>query len=86
MLSNWLRVQQPLSQRAKIVLGCLSFLLPIALWCLVSYVPAIWHPEILITDVGASSYLQPGMQMQRADFESEVADARAAAAAAVAPG
>jgi NitT/TauT family transport system permease protein len=78
MLSNWLRVQQPLSQRAKIVLGCLSFLLPIALWCLVSYVPAIWHPEILITDVGASSYLQPGMQMQRADFESEVADARAA--------
>jgi NitT/TauT family transport system permease protein len=78
MFSHWFRVQQPLSRREKIVLGCLSFVLPLALWCLVSYAPAVWHPEVLITDTGSVSYLQTGMQMQEADFASAVADARAA--------
>lgn len=75
MLSHWFRVQQPISRSAKLVLGCLSFLLPILLWCLVSYAPFVWHPQVLITDPGSASYLQPGMQMEKADFQSEVADA-----------
>ncbi len=78
MRSNWLRVQKPLPQRAKFILGCFSFLLPIALWCVVAYVPAVWHPDIRITDVGSISFLQPGMQMKRADFEAQVAGAEAA--------
>ena len=78
MRSSWLRVQQPISHPAKVLLSLLSFLLPIGLWCLVSYEPFIWHPEVAITDIGSVSYLQPGMQMENADFNSAVADARAA--------
>ncbi len=76
MASRGLRVQQPLSHRARLVLGCLSFLLPVLLWCIVSYVPPVWHPQVAITDVGSVSYLQPDMRMEKADFDSEVAAAR----------
>ena len=48
---RWLQVLKPLSPRAKLVIGCLSFLLPILLWCIVSYVPFVWHPQVLITEV-----------------------------------
>lgn len=33
----------------------MSFLLPFAIWCLISYVPFIWHPQILVTDPGDKS-------------------------------
>jgi len=59
-----------------LVLGVLSFLLPIGLWCAVSYVPSLWHPQILITEPGSVSYLQPGMRMDRAGFETEVITAK----------
>jgi NitT/TauT family transport system permease protein len=59
-----------------LVLGALSFLLPVGLWCAVSYVPALWHPQILITEPGSVSYLQLGMRMDRAGFETEVATAK----------
>jgi len=59
-----------------LVLGVLSFLLPIGLWCAVSYVPVLWHPQILITEPGSVSYLQPGMRMDRAGFETEVTAAK----------
>jgi len=75
---RWLQVSRPVAPRAKLILGILSFVLPVALWCLVSYVPAIWHPQMLITDPGSVSYLQPGMRMDKAAFEGAAADARAA--------
>ena len=40
----WFAVRKELSPRRRIVLAFLSFLIPLALWCLVSYVPYIWHP------------------------------------------
>jgi len=54
-----------------------AFLLPLALWCLVSYVPFIWHPDVLVTDPGDSTYLSPGDQETRARFEAENARLRA---------
>lgn len=33
----------------------MSFLLPFAVWCLISYVPFIWHPQVLVVDAGDSS-------------------------------
>jgi len=76
MKTRWLQVLKPLSPRARRVLGCLSFVLPILLWCIVSYVPAVWHPQVLITKPGSVEYLEPGMRMDRDAFEDEVADAR----------
>ncbi len=51
-------------------------MLPVALWAIVSYVPVVWHPQIMITDPGSVSYLDVGAHMQRAAFEGEVANAR----------
>ena len=72
----WLRIHHPLSPRQRLTLGILSFLLPLLLWCLVSYVPFIWHPDVRITDPGAVSYLDVGSTLPRAAFASEVSAAR----------
>jgi NitT/TauT family transport system permease protein len=72
---GWLQVQQPLAQRARLSLFWMSFVLPVAIWSLVSYVPQIWHPQVLIEHPGSVEYLQAGMRMDRAAFESEVAGA-----------
>jgi NitT/TauT family transport system permease protein len=75
---GWFQIRKAIPPRTKLTLGIASFLLPILLWCAVSYVPALWHPQVLITDPGSVSYLQPGMRMDRAGFEAEVTDAKSA--------
>jgi NitT/TauT family transport system permease protein len=70
-----LQVHRPLSARARVVFGILSLVLPLLLWSLVSYVPAIWHPQIMITNPGSVSYLEVGAHMARDAFDGEVADA-----------
>jgi NitT/TauT family transport system permease protein len=72
-----LQILRPLTPRARRTLGVASFALPLLLWSLVSYVPAIWHPQIMVTDPGSVSYLDAGAHMPRADFDSEVTQARA---------
>lgn len=72
---------KPLPSRARLVLGIVSFVLPLGVWCLVSYVPWIWHPQVLITDPGSVSYLEVGARLPRDAFDSEVHDARGEARA-----
>ncbi|WP_158970965.1 ABC transporter permease [Paraglaciecola sp. L3A3] len=52
-------------------MAILSFLLPIALWCAVSYLPFLWHPQTEITDSGSVSYLRVGTLVDNDIFESE---------------
>lgn len=73
---KWLRVQKPVSPRTKLVLALSSFLLPILTWCVVSYSPSVWHPQIFITEPGSVGYLKPGMRMQKPAFEHEAEEAR----------
>jgi NitT/TauT family transport system permease protein len=54
--------------------GVASFLLPLLIWCLVSYTPFIWHPKVLITDVGGVDYFQVGMLVDKEMFASEMAN------------
>ncbi len=68
-------VQTPLSPRAKTWLGVLSFVLPVLIWSIVSYVPFVWHPQIMITDPGSVDYFQPDMRIDKATFASETAAA-----------
>ena len=53
------------------MLGLLSFAGPLALWCLISYVPFVWHPLVLITDSGDSRVLQAGQRVNASDFRAE---------------
>ncbi len=54
------------------VLAFLSFVLPLIAWCVVSYVPAVWHPLVLVTNPGEVDYLETGMRMDRAAFANAV--------------
>jgi NitT/TauT family transport system permease protein len=60
---QWFRVRAPLSRRLRIILAVCSFLVPIALWSAISYVPFIWHPDVLISDPGDVDYMLPGMRV-----------------------
>jgi len=74
---KWLQIHRPLTARARLIIGIASFVLPVLFWCLVSYVPWIWHPQIMVTDPGSVAYLDVGAHMPRDAFDTEVADARA---------
>jgi NitT/TauT family transport system permease protein len=73
---RWLQVLRPISPRTKTVTTWLSFVLPIVVWSIVSYVPSVWHPQVLITKAGSVDYLEPGMRMDGEAFAAEAADAR----------
>ncbi len=74
---QWFRVRAPLSRRLRILLAVFSFLLPLAVWSAVSYVPFIWHPDMLISNPGDVDYLMPGMRVKKATFALEIANAKA---------
>ena len=50
---DWLGLKMELPHRRKVLLMVLSFLLPLGLWCAISYIPGLWHPLVHITDVGS---------------------------------
>ena len=70
--SAWFAVRAPLTPRRKLLLGVGSFVLPLLLWAAVSYVPWLWHPQVLVTSAGEVDYLEVGMRMDRALFADEV--------------
>ena len=74
-MRSWFQVLRPISPRARLVLGSMSFVLPILIWCIVSYVPFVWHPQILVTDPGSVDYLQVGMRMDKGAFADAVKEA-----------
>ena len=73
---QWFRVRMPLTGRMRAILAVLSFLLPLSLWSAVSYVPFIWHPDVLISDPGDVDYFLPGMRVTKANFAQETAKAK----------
>ena len=75
MKRDFLGLKRELSARRRLVLMLLSFLLPLGLWCAVSYVPWLWHPQVHITDPGEVEFFSEGMDVQLADFETENAKA-----------
>lgn len=48
LLKDWFLIRRDLPQGRRFALTVVSFLLPLALWCFVSYVPWIWHPDVKI--------------------------------------
>ncbi len=64
-------IRKEAGKRGRIILAILSFALPLALWCAVSYIPFIYHPLIQITDAGGSMFCEPGDEFARENFEEE---------------
>jgi len=69
--AGWLTPYGELSPGRQILLVWLSFLLPIALWCAVSYVPFIWHPLVRITAPSEVSYFARDTLVERSVFQAE---------------
>lgn len=67
----WFAVRRELSGRRQSILWIASFLLPLGLWCAISYVPFLWHPQVLISEPGGSAMFQVGMRINKADFAEE---------------
>lgn len=42
----WFKIRTELGPRRAALLTLVSFLLPLGIWCFVSYVPLIWHPDV----------------------------------------
>jgi len=78
---SWFAVRQELAPRRRLILTIMSFLVPLAIWSLVSYVPFIWHPMVNITNPGSVSYFSKGMLVERDNFDDELANAQKAGTA-----
>ncbi len=81
MTTRWFGVRATLSPRARLLIGIGSFALPLGLWCLVSYVPFVWHPMVRVSDPGGVDYFQPDMLVDRQVFDDESANMRKSGAA-----
>ncbi|HYR59087.1 MAG TPA: ABC transporter permease subunit, partial [Chthoniobacteraceae bacterium] len=75
---DWLGLKQELPHRRQLLLTFLSFALPLALWCAVSYVPGLWHPLVRISSPGDVDWFAEDMEVPRADFQRELEKVRAA--------
>jgi NitT/TauT family transport system permease protein len=71
MSESWFAIRKDVSQGRSLLLKIASFLLPLVLWCAVSYVPFIWHPMVRVTKVGGSSFLQEGILVDSEAFATE---------------
>lgn len=76
--AGWFAVRKELPPERARKLGVLSFVLPFVLWCVVSYVPFVWHPFVKVEQPGSVAYFASGMLIERAAFDAENAKARAA--------
>src|SRR5690606_13444446 len=84
--TRWLTVREPLPARHRAWLTALAFVIPLGLWCAISYVPFLWHPLVLVSDPGDTSvagtydYLRAGQRVEREVFERRNATLGAAGA------
>ena len=84
--TRWLGVREPLPARHRAWLTVLAFVIPLGLWCGLSYLPFIWHPLVLVTDAGDTTvagtydYLQVGQRVERDVFDQRNETLRAAGA------
>ena len=71
-VTNWFSVRKELPPKSRFMVTVMSFLLPILLWSLVSYVPWLWHPKVEISDPGAITYFKQGMLVDSELFDEEI--------------
>jgi NitT/TauT family transport system permease protein len=69
----WFAARQELPPNRRKLLAIGSFVLPILIWCLVSYVPFLWHPMVRISDPGDVDYFQTDMLVDKEVFATELA-------------
>jgi len=51
---SWLRIRQPLDRWRAFWLKACAFCIPLVVWCAISYLPFIWHPQMKVIEAGDS--------------------------------
>lgn len=78
---GWFLIRRDLPPARRLILTGVSFVLPLALWCLVSYVDWIWHPDIKLQisseREGSSTVFTAGDHISPAYYQEMVAATRA---------
>ncbi|KAA8732425.1 ABC transporter permease [Acinetobacter qingfengensis] len=64
-----------LSKNCTLLLSMASFLIPLLIWCAVSYLPFIWHPQVQITNSGSVTYFQVNSRVEKTMFYQEAQNA-----------
>jgi NitT/TauT family transport system permease protein len=70
---DWLGLKGELPDRLRLALVILSFVVPLIVWCLVSYLPFLWHSLTRVTDPGSVEYFVEGMEVPNAEFAKQLA-------------
>lgn len=73
--SHWLAKALLARKRPLLLAG--SFLLPLLLWCVVSYLPFVWHPKMMVVEAGGVDYFRTGMLVDKSVFADELASMQA---------
>lgn len=74
--NRWLRIGEPLARKPRLTVSILSFLLPLIIWSMFSYLTFLWHPMVKVNDPGSVSYFKPEMLVKRGVFDKELAEAQ----------
>ena len=77
MRGAWSRPLAGLSPRASAGLWAASFIVPLLIWCALSYLPFVWHPMVRVTDPGDVAWMTPGALVERPEFMTENAEVAA---------
>ncbi len=72
----WFQLNRELPDKRRMVLTVLSFVLPLATWCLISYVPFIWHPMRRVADPGDITWLTRDQLVETEAFDAANVQAR----------
>lgn len=82
---GWFSIRRALPRQRRALLTLLSFAIPLFLWCAVSYLPFIWHPDVQLTlsadRTDVATIYSPGDRLSRdffPEFEAQVASDNAA--------
>lgn len=70
-MTNPVGIQKTVGKKWTMVLTILSFVIPLATWSIVSYVPFVYHPLMRVVDAGDSMFCMPGDEIERANFDEE---------------
>lgn len=71
------KISHGLNPKTSVLLGIASFLIPLLVWCAVSYLPFVWHSQVMISKSGDVVYFEPDTRIERVVFNAEVKNMQA---------
>ena len=69
-IQNYFLIGVPISEKANFWLAVIAFMLPLTLWSALSYLPFLWHPQVLIENPG-DTYFRENDRVDKENFQEE---------------